>query len=163
MGFEWVLKSLSAAEVDYLVVGGVAVVLLGHRRMTADLDLVVNLDASNLVRCLTCLESLGFRPRAPVRSLDFAVPELRREWVESKGMKVFSMWHPDNAVPTVDLFAEVPFDYEDVRSRAIRLSLDDETVTVIGRSDLIVMKEAVGRPQDLADVLVLRSFDESEG
>lgn len=43
--FEPVLAALDAAEVRYVVVGGVAVVLHGHPRLTADLDLVIDLAA----------------------------------------------------------------------------------------------------------------------
>src|SRR6266568_752754 len=63
---EQVLATLSAAKVRYLVVGGVAVVLHGHLRTTAALDLVVALDEGNARRAVEALESMGFRPRAPV-------------------------------------------------------------------------------------------------
>ncbi len=46
--YEPVLAALDAAGVRFVVVGGVAVVLHGHPRMTADLDLVVDLTASRL-------------------------------------------------------------------------------------------------------------------
>lgn len=45
---ERVLSALDAAGVRYLVVGGVAVVLHGHPRMTADLDLVLELAPENV-------------------------------------------------------------------------------------------------------------------
>jgi hypothetical protein len=42
--------ALGQAQARYLVVGGVAVVLHGHPRFTADLDLVVALDPDNVRR-----------------------------------------------------------------------------------------------------------------
>ena len=42
-----VFSALEQARVRYLVVGGVAVVLHGHLRVTADLDLVVDLELTN--------------------------------------------------------------------------------------------------------------------
>jgi hypothetical protein len=49
---ERVLKALNEADVRYLVVGGVAVVLHGHLRTTADLDLAVELERDNV--CARC-------------------------------------------------------------------------------------------------------------
>lgn len=45
--FHRIFQALEASGVRYLVVGGVAVVLHGHPRFTADLDLVVSLDPDN--------------------------------------------------------------------------------------------------------------------
>ena len=70
--FERVFAALEARGVRYLVVGGVAVVLHGHPRFTADLDLVLALDPQNLASAIAALEGLGLRPRAPVRLADFA-------------------------------------------------------------------------------------------
>jgi predicted nucleotidyltransferase len=57
-GIEAVLAALNEAEVRYLVAGGVAVVLHGHLRTTADLDLIVDLHAENTAKVVTALESL---------------------------------------------------------------------------------------------------------
>jgi hypothetical protein len=59
---EQVLSALNASRVRYLVVVEVAVVLHGHLRATADLDLVVQLGAENALGAVRALESLGFRP-----------------------------------------------------------------------------------------------------
>ena len=67
-------------------------VLHGHLRTTADLDLVVALDEGNARRAIRALESLGFRPRAPVPASQFADATARAGWIESKGLPVFSMW-----------------------------------------------------------------------
>ena len=66
---EELLNALNAEGVRYLVVGGVAVVLHGYTRATFDLDLVINLESSNLERALQVLASRGFRPRPPVPGL----------------------------------------------------------------------------------------------
>jgi hypothetical protein len=40
---------------------------------------------------LTALEHLGYRSRAPVPTTQFADPEMRRSWIEDKGLTVFSL------------------------------------------------------------------------
>src|SRR5438105_3194628 len=89
---EAVLAALNAARVRYLIAGGVAVVLHGHLRATADLDLIVQLTPENALDAVRALESLGFRPIAPVPAAMFADAEARRNWVEDKGMTVFGLW-----------------------------------------------------------------------
>jgi len=69
------------------VVGGVAVVLHGHLRFTAALDLVISLDRGNLSRGLRALEGLGYRPRAPVALDEFLDPEVRRTWIETQASR----------------------------------------------------------------------------
>ncbi len=69
---EQVLAGLNVAGVRYLIVGGVAAVLHGHLRTTADLDLVVALDPANALRAVRALEGLGFKPRVPVSAVRFA-------------------------------------------------------------------------------------------
>jgi predicted nucleotidyltransferase len=155
---EQVLAALNAAEVRYLVVGGVAVVLHGHLRTTADLDLVVALDPSNAGRAIRALEALGFVPRAPVPAAQFADAAARAAWVADKGLTVFSLWSDQVAGLEVDLFVEAPFDFDAAYARAVRVALDATTTTVVALDDLLVMKRAAGRPQDLSDAEALEAL-----
>ena len=45
--FEPLFAALNAGEVRYVVVGGVATVLHGHARLTADVDLVTRREEGN--------------------------------------------------------------------------------------------------------------------
>jgi hypothetical protein len=133
-------------------VGGLAVVIQGHARLTADVDLVIDLDAENVRLAIETLTACGLRPLLPVRALDFADAERRREWIETRNMEVFSMHDEKNPLLTVDLFARAPLPFEDLWTRADRVTLGGETIRVASIADLIVMKRAAGRPLDLADV-----------
>jgi hypothetical protein len=48
--FRPVFEALDAARVRYVVVGGLAVVLHGHARLTADLDLMIDLASEPAAR-----------------------------------------------------------------------------------------------------------------
>jgi hypothetical protein len=158
-----VLAALEAEEVRYLVVGGVAVVLHGHLRTTADLYLVVELAPDNARRALDALGRLGFRPRAPVPADQYLDPATRRAWIDEKGLTVFSLWSDRLPGVEVDLFVEEPFDFGAVYARAVRVPLDATTVTVISLDDLVAMKRATGRAVDLADVDALQALREERG
>lgn len=145
LAIEQVLAALEAEKVRYLVVGGVAVVLHGHLRTTADLDLVVGLAPDNARRAIAALRTLGFRARAPVAAESFADADARRSWIEEKG-----------------LTAREPFDFEAVYARAVRVPLDTTTATVVALDDLVELKRASGRPIDLADIEALRALSGGE-
>ncbi|MCB1036272.1 MAG: hypothetical protein KDD47_20780 [Acidobacteria bacterium] len=150
------LTALEKGGVRYLIVGGVAVVLHGHLRATADLDLVLHLEPENVQLALEGLGRAGFEPVVPVALEDFAEPEKRRQWKTNRNMLVFSLWHPDDPVFKVDIFVEEPLNFEAAWERRVRAMLPGLEVSVVDLEDLITLKEDAGRPQDLADVHALR-------
>ena len=157
-GLDRIFAALNAADVRYLIVGGVAVVLHGHLRTTADLHLVVQLEAENVTRALEALRTLGFRPRNPVALGDFADPDLRARWREEMGMVAFSLWSKRMPGTGVDLLTEEPPDFREVYERALRVDLDTTHATVIGLEDLMAMKRQSGRTRDLEDVVALEAL-----
>ena len=98
-----IVGALNAASVRYLIAGGLAVVAHGYVRFTADLNLIVDLDADNARRTVAALSSLNYFPRAPVPLEAFADPDQRARWVKEKGLTVFSLWSRDHGATEVDL------------------------------------------------------------
>jgi hypothetical protein len=160
---ETVLDALNRARVRYLVVGGVAVVLHGYLRTTADLDLVIQLSSDNVGRATHALADLQYRPRAPVPLEAFAQHEARESWLREKGLTVFSLWSPSRPTLEIDLFVTEPFDFEAVYARAVRVRLEKIEATVVGLDDLIALKRQVGRPRDQEDVTALEALKEDAG
>ena len=150
--FEPLFRSLNETGVRYVVVGGVATVLHGHARLTADVDLIVDLEPSRARRLVAKLSELGFVPRAPVDSLDFADPSIRQRWIDEKGMQVFSMIDRSNPMRVVDLFVNHPIDFETLWARARIIDLETTTVRIASIPDLIRLKRLAGRPQDVEDI-----------
>ena len=153
---EAVFAALNAAEVRYLVVGGVAVVLHGHLRTTADLDLVVQLEGDNVRRALAALTALGYRPRAPVQAQQFAEKTQRESWISEKGLTVFSLWSAARPDLEVDLFVREPFDFDAAYARALHAQLETTTAPVVCLDDLVALKRNAARNQDLADIEALQ-------
>lgn len=67
-----IFSALNEAQVDYVVVGGLAVILHGYLRATADLDLALGLAGDNAARGMRALASIGLQPRLPLPIDDFA-------------------------------------------------------------------------------------------
>lgn len=156
---EAIIQVLNDAGVRYLIVGGLAVVAHGHTRLTVDLDLVLALDEENLTRTVRSLESLGYRPRAPVPFLDFTDAHKREAWMREKGLTVFSTHSSQHPMTEVDLFVSLPFDFERAYADATRIDLGSGAVaTFVGLQDLIDMKRRAGRPRDLDDIRALEDL-----
>lgn len=77
-------KALNDADVQYIVVGGVATILHGYVRATADVDLVVNLQVDEASKVISVLTAEGFKPKIPVQALEFA-DEKKREMKRQAG------------------------------------------------------------------------------
>jgi len=149
-----IVEALNAAGVRYLVVGGLAVVAHGHVRFTADLDLVLDMAPENLRAAMGAFDGLGYRPRAPVPIRDFADPARRAEWIRDKGLTVFSLWSAAHPATEVDLFVASPFeDFAAAYARAAHREISSGIAApFVSLDDLVALKRAAGRPQDLADV-----------
>jgi predicted nucleotidyltransferase len=150
---ETIVAALNEAEVRYLVVGGLAVVAHGHVRFTADLDLVVDFEESNLRRSLAVFKALGYVPRAPVELEQFADAGLRASWIRDKGLTVFSMYSDVHRATEIDLFVEDPLGFDEAYLRAAKMEVAPGIeATFVCLDDLIQLKRAAGRPEDLADI-----------
>ncbi len=156
--YEPVFKALSDAGVRYVIVGGLAVVLQGHARLTVDADLIVDLDNEPARRTIDALTGLGLQPRVPVNPQDFADPSVREEWIRVRGMEVFSMYDPSNPMRVVDLFVTHPIPFEELWSNSDEFDLQKVTVHVASIPDLIHLKRLAGRPQDHADIEQLEAI-----
>lgn len=149
---------LAAARVRFVLVGGLALVLHGLDRLTADVDLVIDLTAESAKAAVEALTAVGYRPLAPVDPMALADLEQRREWQSTRNMQVFSFWDSSNTRPTVDIMLspEVPFD--ELWTAAATMIIGGHEVRVASIEHLIRMKTAAGRPQDLADIERLRTI-----
>jgi hypothetical protein len=153
------LKAMEEESIRYVVVGGVAVILHGFVRASMDLDIVISLDPKNTRQFLNLVSRLGYRPKAPVPLDDFADPLKRKEWMDTKGMIVFSLHHAKRYEELVDVFINDVVPFEQLFKRRVKIALDGCSVNIAARQDLKTMKRIAGRPQDLEDIKALDELD----
>ena len=143
-------------RVEYIIVGGFAVQAHGFRRGTVDLDIVARPDLVNLSRLGEALVSIGarlFRAEAPVNVGD---PQLLRR----ASLVPLMTDHGRLDILNVASTAGLSRDYDALRDRALVIELDEVTLAFVSLDDLIRMKRAAGREQDLADIRALAALDE---
>ena len=135
------LRALSDANIDFLLVGAYAVAADGHPRATGDLDLWVRPDSETAPRVYRVLAEFG----APLH--DLTIDDLA-----SPGM-VFQIGVEPSRIDILTAISGVAFD--DAWGNRMSIEIDNIKFNVIGRSDLIVNKRACGRPKDIADAETL--------
>src|SRR5690606_32423049 len=154
---EAIASALAAANVRYLIVGGLAVAAHGHGRVTFDVDLVVQLQSKNVERAMSALESLGYRPTVPEPAMRFADAKLRESWIRDKGMVVFQLHSDIHPETLIDLFVSEPFDFDaEYEAALIGEILPGLEARFVRIETLIRMTEAAVREKDLEDIRQLK-------
>lgn len=147
-----VSNALDGAGVHYALVGGYAVALHGAVRGTVDIDLVLRWTLRDLEAAETALTSLGLVSRLPVTAV--SVFGFRDEYIRNRNLIAWNFYNPQDPSEQLDIVIS-----EDLKGkRRIRVETMDGPVQVLSRKDLIAMKRASGRPQDLADVEALEKL-----
>jgi hypothetical protein len=143
------IGSLVRAGVDFVVIGGVAVVIQASPRFTRDLDITYATDATNLERLGALLVSLDARLRDVEDEVPFTPDAATLRRVE---MLTLSTRDGD-----LDLLAHPPGapGYRALRRHADIVELEGASVRIASLEDLIEMKRAAGRPQDEIDIASL--------
>jgi len=140
--FKELLSDLAKHDVRYLVIGDYAVMLYSEPRWTKDLDIWIALDARNARAVFAALREFG-APLAGLTESDFAAPGYS--------------YQLGNPPLRLDVMMDIPGgDFEAAWARRNTIDLDGTPVHFIGRDDLIAVKTASGRDQDLRDVDALR-------
>ena len=156
--FAEIFRELAKEDVRYVIVGGIAVNLLGVPRFTADLDLIVALERKNIQKFAKCMTKLGFKPKVPVTAEMFADPKNRENWIKEKNMIVFSFWRPDHPYEVIDVFVKEPIPFKELWSKREKVSLENIKIPVISIGHLIQLKKQAGRLQDVSDIEALNKL-----
>jgi hypothetical protein len=148
-----IAEAFRDAGVRYLVADGVAVNAHGYLRLTYDVDLVIQLKASNIRPAFAALASLDYRPIVPVSAEQFADEGRRARWIREKNMQVLSFHSERYRAFAVDVFVSEPFDFDTEYQRAMEGELAPGlTVRFVSIPGLIAMKKLANRTQDLDDI-----------
>jgi hypothetical protein len=150
--------ALNASGIRYVVIGGLATVLYGVDRLTADVAVIFDLASDSTAAAIDALTESGYRPLAPVNAADFADAATRSAWQRDHGMVVFSLWDSANRRPPVDILLDSVVPFENLWHYAVDMSFRGVVIKVASIVHLIRLKQHSGRPQDLADIARLQQI-----
>jgi predicted nucleotidyltransferase len=144
MDIEDLLRSLNAHNVEFVIIGATAFPIHGYARATLDIDLFIRPEPRNAGRLLDALRDFGYD------IAEITLEDLLTKKVLIRQYLVETDIHP---------FA-TGIKFDQVWKNRISGTFGKEQVYYASLDDLIIMKEAAGRPKDIEDLKVLKILKE---
>lgn len=146
------LARLAGAQIDFVVVGGIAVIAHGYERNTKDLDICYSPAIDNLELLGGVLVELGARLRGIDEEIPF-VPDART----LRGTQILTLDTRDGGLDLL-LDPDGSPGYTALKAHATRAEFDDFEILIASIEDLLAMKRAANRPQDQTDIDALTAI-----
>lgn len=152
ISYRAILRSLSNANIRYVVIGGVAMHLHGASNLTFDMDISFARDRENTVILAKTLSAQHARPRGFPTDLPFVIDA--QMFRNSTNLTLDTDWG------AFDLLAEPEGvdSFEGLWDRAVVMDIEELEVRVASISDLISMKRAADRPKDREHIMQLEAL-----
>jgi predicted nucleotidyltransferase len=142
MDTEELIKLLKEHKVDFVIIGATAMPVYGYARATLDIDIFIRPERVNAERTLQALTAFGYDMS------DVSVDDLMSKKLLIRQYGVETDIHPFVKGTT----------FEKVWDKKVKATLGKISAFFASIDDLIEMKEAAGRPQDLQDVKYLKEL-----
>jgi hypothetical protein len=135
--FKEFIQLLNAKKVEYLLVGGYAVILHGYPRFTGDIDFWINPAPKNAKRIIEVLDQFGF---------------------SSLNLDIDDFTHPDQIIQLghepyrIDLITSIEgVFFDECYTQKVVFHVDNIPIQTISKGMLKKNKKAAGRYKDLDD------------
>jgi len=136
---EAVTRLIDAVGGRGMVIGGVAVSLIGTPRFTADVDAVVRIPDERIEALVGEAARLGLEPR------------VKDAVAFGRSRRVLLFRHRESGIGLDLALAMLPFEDEAI-GRAREISVGPHRMRIPAAEDLIVFKAVAHRPKDLEDI-----------
>jgi hypothetical protein len=136
--FKEFARLLNGQKVEYLLVGGYAVVFYGYVRYTGDIDFWINPTKKNAAKVVDVLNEFGFG------SLDLGVEDFTKE------DQIIQLGYPPNRIDIITSVTGLTF--SDCYSNRNSFTIEGVAIQTISLEDLKKNKKASGRYKDLDDL-----------
>lgn len=139
MNTEGLLKLLREHKVDFVIIGATAFPVHGYSRATLDIDIFIRPERTNAVRTWQALKKFGYDVT------DIKINDLLKKKLLIRQYIVETDIHPFVTGIT----------FEKVWKNKVKAKFGNTNVWFASLDDLITMKKAASRPQDLEDLKYL--------
>lgn len=146
MDTEDLLRSLNAHKVEFVIIGATAFPIHGYARATLDIDIFIRPELQNAAHLLKALGEFGYDVT------DITLQDLLTKKVLIRQYMVETDIHP--------FVTGVTFDQ--VWENRVPATYGSEKVYYASLDDLIIMKQAAGRPKDLEDLKILKTLKQKK-
>jgi len=143
-----ILEGLIEADVEFILVGGLAAVVQGAPVTTLDIDIVHNRSSENIARLLAFLKSIDAVHRRP----DNSVVRPKEEDISGTGHALFT-----TRLGPLDVLAVIEEGraYQDLLEHTVEIEFRGHTVRVLDLKTLVELKRTSRDPKDKQRLPVL--------
>lgn len=147
------IKLLNRHEVEYMLVGGMAVNFYGYRRSTGDMDLFVNPTEENHIKLRRVHAEFG---------MHMGEMEILSNFLDTSKFDVYTF----GVSPVqIDIMTKCKgIDFNEAYKSVVAIKIDtDFEIKLIHYEQLIAAKQASGRTRDKADIEQLEQVKKKNG
>ncbi len=153
------IRRFHSAGIEFILIGGLAMLAHGANTLTQDVDLAYALDSQNIERLAAFLPTIHARVLGRPANDNFVITPERLQRVRFLNL--------DTDLGAVDVMRDIPGvdSFEGLAQRAVSIDFGGFTVRVASLDDLISMKRAANRPKDqghLYELLALKKLIEAQ-
>ena len=152
-----IIETLVRHGVRFIMIGGLGARLRGSPSITDDMDICYARDDDNLKRLASALHDLRAKLRAAPEDVPFIL--------DAKTLKAGDHFTFTTRAGPLDCLGTPAgtSGFDDLDRKATTMKVGSEDVRVASVDDLITMKLAAGRPQDIAEVEILGALRRERG
>ncbi|MGE0884708.1 MAG: DUF6036 family nucleotidyltransferase [Blastocatellales bacterium] len=147
--FKQLIPLLAGAEIEFIIIGGVAANVHGSARLTKDLDIVYRRTNENILRIVQTLAPLKPYLRGAPPGLPFKL--------DLETMKRGLNFTLTTSLGDIDLLGEITGggNYENLLTNSVTIELFGVSCLCLSLEQLIASKRAAGRPKDIESIAEL--------
>jgi hypothetical protein len=135
-------RALDATRVPWMVIGGIATIVRGVRRLTTDIDALVEDDGLDVATLIAALGARAIQPR---------IPDAARF---ARANAVLLVRHQPSGVDLDVALGRTGFEREALAAR-VRATYGTVRVPMARADDLVILKAMAARPKDIEDAIAL--------
>lgn len=148
-------EALNAANIKYLLCGGMAINIFGIPRMTADIDIILDFEETNLRNFHAQISRLHYSSSIPFPIIQLAKKENRDSLLQSKNLIAYSYFNTQANMALLDVLVQVPIDFNTLWEHKEIRKFGSVDIQIVCVEDLILLKQFSNRLQDQEDILLL--------
>jgi hypothetical protein len=155
MEYTQIFEDFKKQDIRYLICGGLAVNLYGIPRMTADIDLLLDMEYTNLRRFEICMINRLYQSQLPFKIELLSSQNDRVKLIKEKNLIAYSYYNQQANVMNMDVLIDVPIVFAEMWERKEVRKVGQTSINIVNIEDLIKLKQYSNRKQDQDDIYLL--------
>ena len=158
MIYPQLFQALFLNNIHYLICGGLAVNIYGIPRMTADIDLLLNLTPNNITQFENTMNKLNYKPLIPLSLQTLQDEKTRTYYIKERNLIGYSYFNSQKNFVNIDILLDLPISFQSMWENKEIRTIDNYQIYLISIQHLIELKNYSNRIQDQKDIQLLNQI-----